>query len=85
METKFGNTSGSPRYKICATAPPTESHGVYIGTLLKDKIIVTRYRVNEFFYGVKVTPSPLLKIRIPIQPVAQPLYDVLIKNWKGCC
>lgn len=53
------------------------SKGMYAGISLDGKIIVTRNRVNEKFYGREVTGQQILNGEIPSPPAARPLYDAL--------
>ena len=53
------------------------SKGLYAGASLDGKVIVTRHRVNEKFYGQQVDARTLLSGEIPTPPAAQPLYDAL--------
>lgn len=53
------------------------SKGLYAGISLDGKVIVTRKRVNERFYGREVSGMELLSGQIPTPPAARPLYDAL--------
>ena len=53
------------------------SKGFYAGISLDGKVIMTRHRVNEKFYGRQVEPKCLLNGEVPTPPAAQPLYDAL--------
>jgi hypothetical protein len=53
------------------------SKGLYAGISLDGKVIVTRSRVNERFYGREVSGMELLSGQIPTPPAARPLYDAL--------
>lgn len=53
------------------------SKGLYAGISLDGKVIVTRNRVNERFYGREVSGMELLSGQIPTPPAARPLYDAL--------
>lgn len=53
------------------------SKGIYAGISLDGKVIVTRNRVNEKFYGREVTGQQILNGEIPSPPAARPLYDAL--------
>lgn len=53
------------------------SKGIYAGISLDGKVIVTRNRVNEKFYGREVTGQQILSGEIPSPPAARPLYDAL--------
>lgn len=63
-----------------ATAPIytySLSKGLYAGVSLDGKVIRTRHRMNEKFYGHQVHPAALLNGEVPSPPAAQPLYDAL--------
>jgi lipid-binding SYLF domain-containing protein len=53
------------------------SKGLYAGISLDGKVIVTRDRVNEKFYGRTVSGMEILQGQIPTPPAARPLYDAL--------
>lgn len=53
------------------------SKGFYMGASFQGKVLMTRHKVNERFYGQKVEPRVLLKGDIPAPPAAQPLYNEL--------
>ena len=53
------------------------SKGLYAGLSLDGKMIFTRHKVNEKFYGMEVNPRDLLSGEAPTPPAAQPLYDAL--------
>ena len=53
------------------------SKGLYAGASLDGKVMVTRHRVNEKFYGYNVRARDLLNGEVPTPPAAQPLYDAL--------
>jgi len=53
------------------------SKGFYAGVSLDGKIMVTRHRVNEKFYGREIDAKALLNGDVPTPPAAQPLYDAL--------
>jgi hypothetical protein len=53
------------------------SKGLYAGVSLDGKVLVTRNRVNERFYGRTVTGMEILQGAIPTPPAARPLYDAL--------
>lgn len=55
------------------------SKGLYAGISLDGKIIMTRNRVNENFYGREVTAMEILQGVIPTPPAAQPLYEALTR------
>jgi lipid-binding SYLF domain-containing protein len=64
-------SSGAPIYTYSL------SKGLYAGISLDGKVVVTRDRVNEKFYGGAVTGTEILQGIIPSPPAAQPLYDAL--------
>lgn len=74
---------GGPNQARPATAAPiytySLSKGFYAGVSLDGKIIVSRPKVNEKFYGTAVTASQILRGVIPIPPAAQPLYEALTR------
>lgn len=53
------------------------SKGLYAGISLDGKVIVTRNRVNERFYGREVSGMQILAGEIPSPPAARPLYEAL--------
>ncbi|KAL7549282.1 hypothetical protein ACHAWF_012557, partial [Thalassiosira exigua] len=53
------------------------SKGLYAGVSLDGRVVATRDRVNEKFYGRAVTSYELLSGAVPAPPAAQPLYDAL--------
>jgi lipid-binding SYLF domain-containing protein len=53
------------------------SKGLYAGISLDGKVISVRDRVNEKFYGRKVSGMEFLLGQIPTPPAARPLYDAL--------
>jgi lipid-binding SYLF domain-containing protein len=53
------------------------SKGLYAGVSLDGRMLMTRDRVNEKFYGGAVSAHELLSGRVPNPPAAQPLYDAL--------
>jgi len=71
------NEQRTPGTKIAPIYSYSLSRGLYAGASLEGKVVVTRHRVNERFYGGKVSPSQLLKGGMPTPPAAQPLYDAL--------
>jgi SH3 domain-containing YSC84-like protein 1 len=73
LEADFGAAPGSfaPIYTYSL------SKGLYAGISLDGKVIVTRHRVNERFYGCEVTGFQLLSGEIPSPPAARPLYEAL--------
>jgi hypothetical protein len=50
---------------------------LYAGISLDGKVIVTRNRVNERFYGREISGLQILSGEIPSPPAARPLYDAL--------
>jgi lipid-binding SYLF domain-containing protein len=73
LEADFGASPGSfaPVYTYSL------SKGLYAGVSLDGKVIVTRHRVNEKFYGREVSGLQLLSGEIPSPPAARPLYEAL--------
>jgi len=53
------------------------SKGFYAGISLDGKVMVTRHRINEKFYGREIDAKSLLNGDVPTPPAAQPLYDAL--------
>jgi hypothetical protein len=53
------------------------STGLYAGVSLDGKVLVTRNRVNEKFYGRIVSGMEILQGHIPTPTAARPLYDAL--------
>jgi len=53
------------------------SKGLYAGVSLDGRVLTTRDRVNEKFYGRAVTAHELLSGKVATPPAAQPLYDAL--------
>jgi len=53
------------------------SKGFYAGISFDGKVIATRNRVNERFYGRTVTGMEILQGHIPTPPAARPLYEAL--------
>jgi len=54
------------------------SKGLYAGLSLDGKLISTRHKVNEKFYGMSdISARDLLTGKVPTPPAAQPLYDAL--------
>ncbi|KAL9187767.1 hypothetical protein ACHAXT_006145 [Thalassiosira profunda] len=51
--------------------------GLYAGVSLDGRVLSTRERVNEKFYGQAVSAHELLSGKVPSPPAAQPLYDAL--------
>ena len=53
------------------------SKGLYAGISLDGRMVMARPRVNEKFYGKRVSAHELLSGETPTPPAAQPLYDAL--------
>ena len=53
------------------------SKGLYAGVSMEGKLVLTRPRVNEKFYGRTVRAEELLGGSVPRPPAAQPLYDAI--------
>lgn len=53
------------------------SKGLYAGVSMEGKVVLTRPRVNEKFYGMSVRAEELLNGSVPRPPAAQPLYDAI--------
>jgi lipid-binding SYLF domain-containing protein len=53
------------------------SKGLYAGVSMDGRVVMTRPRVNEKFYGRAVTAQELLAGHVPRPPAAQPLYDAI--------
>jgi len=79
LEGNIGATksSGSGTPAMAPIYTYSLSKGFYAGVSLDGKVIMTRHRVNEKFYGYKVSASALLSGAVPSPPAAQPLYDAL--------
>lgn len=73
FEADFGAAPG----KFAPVYTYSLSKGFYAGVSLDGKVIVTRERVNERFYGREVSGMELLNGHIPTPPAARPLYDAL--------
>jgi len=73
FEADFGAAPG----KFAPVYTYSLSKGFYAGVSLDGKVIVTRPRVNERFYGREVSGMELLSGQIPTPPAARPLYDAL--------
>ena len=73
LEADFGAAPGNsaPIYTYSL------SKGLYAGVSLDGKIIVTRERVNERFYGKAVSGMEILHGEVPTPPAARPLYEAL--------
>jgi hypothetical protein len=70
-------TVGAAPGKIAPIYTYSLSKGLYAGVSLDGKVIVTRNRVNEKFYGRSVSGLEILQGQIPTPPAARPLYDAL--------
>jgi SH3 domain-containing YSC84-like protein 1 len=55
------------------------SKGLYAGLSLDGKVVVTRDRVNERFYGRPVSGLEILQGGLATPPAAQPLYEALTR------
>ena len=53
------------------------SKGLYAGVSMDGRILMTRDRVNEKFYGRSVSAHEILSGKVATPPAAQPLYDAL--------
>lgn len=53
------------------------SKGLYAGVSMDGRILMTRDRVNEKFYGRMVSAHEILSGKVATPPAAQPLYDAL--------
>lgn len=53
------------------------SKGLYAGVSMDGRMLVTRDRVNEKFYGRTVSAHDILSGKVATPPAAQPLYDAL--------
>jgi len=75
LEADFGAAPGSaaPIYTYSL------SKGLYAGVSLDGKIVSTRHRVNENFYGRVVSGAEILHGQVPTPPAARPLYDALAR------
>jgi hypothetical protein len=73
LEADFGAAPGN----IAPIYTYSLSKGLYAGISLDGKVIVTRHRVNEKFYGRTVSGMELLQGNVPTPPAAKPLYDAL--------
>lgn len=79
LEANIGATksSGVGQPAIAPIYTYSLSKGLYAGISFDGKIITTRHRVNENFYGQEVHPHDLLSGEVPIPPAGKPLYDAL--------
>jgi hypothetical protein len=73
LEADFATAPGSfaPIYTY------SMSKGLYAGISLDGKVIITRPRVNEKFYGREVSGMQILAGDVPSPPAARPLYEAL--------
>jgi hypothetical protein len=53
------------------------SKGLYAGVSMDGRMLMTRDRVNEKFYGRSVSAHEILSGKVATPPAAQPLYDAL--------
>jgi lipid-binding SYLF domain-containing protein len=53
------------------------SKGLYAGVSMDGRMLMTRDRVNEKFYGRAVSAHEILSGKVATPPAAQPLYDAL--------
>ena len=53
------------------------SKGLYAGVSMDGRMLMTRDRVNEKFYGRTVSAHEILSGKVATPPAAQPLYDAL--------
>ena len=74
LEADIGLSNGLPAAPIYTYSL---SKGLYAGVSLDGKVIVTRDRVNEKFYGRTVSGLEILQGQIPTPPAARPLYEAL--------
>jgi lipid-binding SYLF domain-containing protein len=75
VEADFGASPG----KVASIYTYSMSKGLYAGVSLDGKVIVTRDRVNEKFYGRTITGREILRGDVPSPPAAQPLYEALTR------
>lgn len=75
VEADFGASIGN----VAPIYTYSLSKGFYAGVSLDGKVIVTRSRVNEKFYGRAVSGMEILQGLIPTPPAAQPLYEALTR------
>jgi lipid-binding SYLF domain-containing protein len=74
-EADFGAAPGT----VASIYSYSLSKGFYAGVSLDGKVIVTRPKVNEKFYGRSVTGMQILQGVVPSPPAAQPLYEALTR------
>jgi hypothetical protein len=75
LEADFGAAAGS----VAPIYTYSLSKGFYAGVSLDGKVIFTRHRVNEKFYGRQVGALEILQGAVPTPPAAQPLYEALTR------
>jgi hypothetical protein len=75
LEADFGAAPGS----VAPIYTYSMSKGFYAGVSLDGKVIFTRDRVNEKFYGRRVSAREILQGAVPTPPAAQPLYEALTR------
>lgn len=75
LEADFGAAPGS----VAPIYTYSLSKGFYAGISLDGKVIFTRHRVNEKFYGRQVGAREILQGAVPTPPAAQPLYEALTR------
>jgi SH3 domain-containing YSC84-like protein 1 len=73
LEADFGAAPGS----VAPIYTYSLSKGLYAGISLDGKVVVTRDRVNEKFYGRTVSGTEILQGLVPTPPAARPLYEAL--------
>ena len=73
LEADLGASPG----KVAPIYTYSMSKGLYAGISLDGKVIGTRERVNEKFYGRRVNAREILAGAVPTPPAAQPLYEAL--------
>ena len=56
------------------------SKGLYAGMSMDGRVVVTRPRVNEKFYGRTIRAEEILNGSVPPPPAAQPLYDAIKRS-----
>jgi len=75
LEADFGAAPGN----VAPIYTYSMSKGFYAGVSLDGKVIFTRNRVNEKFYGRQVRGREILQGAVPTPPAAQPLYEALTR------
>ena len=71
LEGYGGGVAMSPIYSYSL------SKGLYAGVSMDGRMLMTRDRVNEKFYGRSVSAHEILSGQVATPPAAQPLYDAL--------